>query len=367
MRLAYVNSICQKYDAISDAILNEVKWLGEAGHNVRLFTYRCDHEEISHRIVSDAAELVCDSFFKTADVVLFHYGVYYPLFDAIFAVSLTAKKLVVFHNITPAEFLPSKSRPLIEKSFEQLQNARYASKVICDSQVNLSILRDHGISCAAEVVPLAAWRGTYPPVAKPSFMDGTIRLAFVGRLVQSKGPTDLLALVRHVMRETAYILRVDILFNPEMSDPATVNSVVSECRAIETSFPGRAVMALHPNGDNEFKNQLLADADLFCLPTRHEGFCVPIIEAMAAGCKVLSYANSNVVSVCAGLAALATDQDLNSFIEAGVDSLAELTSAVWKNGQYKKYSEKALAHAQSFSEERVKVRFLNAAGALSLV
>ena len=46
------------------------------------------------------------------------------------------------------------------------------------------------------------------------------------------------------------------------------------------------------------------DAGVFVLPTRHEGFCVPIVEALAAGCKVIACDNSNTPAVTGGLASL---------------------------------------------------------------
>jgi len=244
-----------------------------------------------------------------------------------------------------------------------LQNARYADKVICDSQENQTVLRDRGLMVPAVVVPLAAWFGASPPLAKPSFSDGVLRLAFIGRLVQSKGPMDLLALVRHLLRETAHTLRVEVLFNSELSDPAMIEAVDGQAKAIEAEFRGRVVVALHPNGENSLKERVLADADLFCLPTKHEGFCVPIIEAMAAGCRVLSYVNSNVPYISGGLAELAPDGDLAAFVRLGAELVNRLAAPEWHRTDYANYAERALGHVKKFSEINVKERFLAVVGA----
>lgn len=362
MKIAYVNGICQKHDAISDAICNEISWLVGARHQVKLYTYRCDYHALNYCVVSGVLDIILDDFFKSAQIIVFHFGVYSPLVDAIFAVPNNSKKIVVFHNITPAEFLPPKSATLIAKSFSQLQNLRYADRVICVSDVNLSILREHGVPTSADIVPLAAWKGRKAPAIKPSFSDGVVRLAFIGRLVKSKGAMDLLALVRHLLCETKCELLVDVVFNPEMSDTSIIDAVAREARAINYDFSSRVSVVLHENANNARKEKILDDADLFCLPTRHEGFCVPIIEAMSAGCRVLSYENSNVPFISGGLASLALDGDVSDFLARGLAELRTIVSDVWKEDGYHAYGAKVLHHVEMFSEHSVRPKFMSAIG-----
>ncbi|WP_440967189.1 glycosyltransferase [Massilia sp. GER05] len=66
----------------------------------------------------------------------------------------------------------------------------------------------------------------------------------------------------------------------------------------------RIVVRLHGDAPEDAKERILRDADVFVPPARHAGFCVPIVEALAAGCKVIAYDNSNTPAVTGGLASL---------------------------------------------------------------
>jgi glycosyltransferase involved in cell wall biosynthesis len=67
---------------------------------------------------------------------------------------------------------------------------------------------------------------------------------------------------------------------------------------------------------NDELNQLYSGALAFVFPTLYEGFGIPVIEAMASGCPVVTYSNSSLPEV-AGQAALLLDEkdDLAAALE----------------------------------------------------
>jgi glycosyltransferase involved in cell wall biosynthesis len=360
MKIAYVNSICEKYDAISNAIRDEIAWLRAAGHEVRLFAYACDFKDVPCTIVHCEADVVFDPYFQQCEMAVFHFGVFYPLFNVLPLVPRRARRIVVFHNVTPKEVLPAASHALIDRSFAQIANMVFADHVVCVSATNRGVLREAGVDTPATVLPLAVHSTLQAPPAKPSFADGVVRLVFVGRLVQSKGPLDLLAAVRHLLAlDKDRRLRLDFVSNLGFSDQSVVAAVREEIGQLEREFGQRLGVGLHGNAPDERKQQLLAEADVFVLPTRHEGFCVPILEALASGCRVVCYDNSNTPAVSGGLSTLVPTGDVTALTTAIDAEVRRVADPAWRTeGGYEDAVRRAQAHLATFSVDNVRARFL---------
>jgi glycosyltransferase involved in cell wall biosynthesis len=360
MKIAYINSVCVAHDAISTAVRDEIQWVQEAGHEVRLFAYACDHGDLPFTRVEREADVIFDPFFQSCDLVVFHFGVYYPLFNLLPAVPRQAKRVVVFHNITPKEFLPQASHELIDRSFAQMANIVFAEHVICDSETNQEVLNRSGIRTPSTVIPLAVHTELRSPPRKPSFDDGVVRIAFVGRFVKSKGPGDLLAAVSSVMGEDADLrIRLDLVGNLNFSDEMIVAEVQSRMRAMLNRYGARLQVNIHANAPESEKQRILSEADLFVLPTRHEGFCVPILEALASGCCVVAYDNSNTPAISGGLANLVPTGDVGRLASAIADTLTLTRTSSWKSGGYPKFLEAAMAHTRKFNPEAVRQGYLD--------
>ena len=129
----------------------------------------------------------------------------------------------MFHNITPKEYLPISCHELIDKSFAQMSNLAFADHVCCVSQTNRDVLEQAGINVPSTVLPLAVNCSTGAPILKPSFNDGISRILFIGRLVRSKGPNDLLKSIDHVLGELPEIrINIDLVGNLNFSDATVV-------------------------------------------------------------------------------------------------------------------------------------------------
>jgi glycosyltransferase involved in cell wall biosynthesis len=362
MRISYIHGICVDHDAISNSIRDEITWLlSVPGNEIRLFTYLCDFQELPFTIVRDLKDVVFDIFFQQSDVVIFHFGVYYPLFNILPVVPRAAKKIVVFHNITPKEFLPVSAHETLDKSFQQMGNIAFADHVFCVSRTNQDVLSLAGIAVPSTVQPLALRGEKTPPKRKPSFDDGKHRILFVGRLVESKGPVDLLIAVSTVLAERDGVsLELDFVGNLKFSDPNVLAQVQSLSEKLLDRYGERLTINLHGNISESVKNELLAKADLFVLPTRHEGFCVPILEAFQNGCCVISYDNSNVPHISGGFAKLALTGDTVSLAREISAALDLTQSEEWiAKGGYLGYCSDLSDYCKQFDPEKVSSRFLN--------
>lgn len=361
MRVSYVHGVCVKNDAISNSIRDEIAWLlSVTGNEIRLFTYACDFQELPLKIVSDLKDVVFDTFFQQSDIVIFHFGVFYPLFNILPVVPKTAKTIVVFHNITPKEYLPVSAHETIDKSFQQMSNIAFATHVVCDSKINQEVLSSNGINVPSTVLPLALRGGRDLPKRKPSFDDGVSRILFVGRLVKSKGPCDLLTAVSMVLAERDDIfLEVDFVGNLKFSDQDVVAELRTASEELQAQFGKRLVINLNGDATESVKNVLLARADLFVLPTRHEGFCVPILEAFENGCGVVAYDNSNVPYISGGFAKLVPTGDVDLLAQAISDTLDLTRSEEWMKSGYTSYCSDLSNYCTKFDPENVSQRFFH--------
>jgi glycosyltransferase involved in cell wall biosynthesis len=361
MRIAYIHGVCVEHDAISNAIRDEINWLRGVGHDARLFAYSCSHPDLPFTRVEKEADIVFDPYLQSCDLVVFHFGVFYPLFNLISLVPLRSKRIVVFHNITPKEFLPASAHEVIDRSFEQMANIMFADQVICVSETNRLLLQNAGVDVPSTVLPLAFHVELQAPERKPSFDDGLLRIVFLGRLVKSKGPADLLEAVSKVMEaDTRLRLRLDLVGNLNFSDESTVTDVRRRMHAMRQRFALRLEVNIHGNAPELEKQRILADADLFVLPTYHEGFCVPILEALASGCCVVTYDNSNLPAISGGLTSLVPTGDVSGLAATIADTLALVANSKWMSGgSYQRQLEASSAYVGKFRPDAVKQRYLS--------
>jgi len=342
-------------------------WLRDTGRfDVKLFCFDYDRDIdpiIPHLVVRGVHEVISDSHFQDSDLVVFHFGVYSALFNLLPIVRRGAKRVVVFHNLTPAELLPPKSRPLIERSLRQMHNIEFAHHAFCDSVLNRDVLASAGIATPAQVLPLAVCVPPGMVESKPSHADGQVRIAFVGRLVQSKGPLELLAATRHALEaDLLGRIRLDLIGNLHFSCADLIEQVRQELNALGRQFGLRFQGGLHGNASDADKLALLAKADIFALPTRHEGFCVPALEALAAGCRVVTYNNSNMPAITGGFAELVPNGDVRAFSRTLAATIGEVRAQAWFEpaGSYERYVAATRTYVETYSPDATRQRFVKA-------
>jgi glycosyltransferase involved in cell wall biosynthesis len=295
-RVALVCSVLARHDAISTAARHTLATLRAAGqYEIAVLTARNDFPDIDAHIVEGSGRLLLHPAFLAADLVIYHFGIFHPLFDALVAGNPARKQIAVFHNILPLELATREQRPLIEQSFRQLLNLRRADRIWVDSEVNAAVLTARGFDPAQiEIMPLAVER---PPLAalaeKPA---GEVELLFVGRIVSAKGVLDLVAAIDLVRRACDVPFRLTIAGNLDFSDPAYVDKVrreIADRRLACVRFLGTV--------DDDALDALYRAAHILVLPSYHEGFGVPVIEALRSGAVPVGYAAHNVPYVAGRL------------------------------------------------------------------
>ena len=202
---------------------------------------------------------------------------------------------------------------------------------------------------------------TWPRCTDSSFTPhGTIGMYHVTH--HQLGQFSFDVLMAEACENLAAGLRVDaaLVANLKFSDEDMVDAVKARIHALDKAFSARLRIRLVGNAAEDVKQQLLSDADLFVLPTRHEGFCVPILEALASGCQVVAYDNSNTPAVSGGLARLVPTGDTAALADAMAAAMASVTGGAWRAGEeYRAAAAAAEHHLRNFSIPVVRKRFLD--------
>jgi glycosyltransferase involved in cell wall biosynthesis len=319
-RVAVVCPVLAHYDAIGSAAHDTFRVLSQQpDFDVSVLTFRNDYVDVPARTVSGLADLLLDPAFQAADIIIYHFGIYCELFDALIAAKGRARQFVHFHNITPPQFVAPAQRQVIERSFLQVHNLEQADEVWADSHVNAEALATLGIDpTRIQVIPLAVENPTPRTLCGKASMP--LNLLFVGRFVQSKGLLDLVEAVDLVRRRCTVPFRLRLAGNLEWSDPTYLTRVKDAVTARKLDTTVEILGTVNA----EVLEDLYHMSHVFAIPSYHEGFCKPVIEALRAGCVPIGYVSYNLPAISNGLGRMVPTGDTHALGAA----LAEVMEGV---------------------------------------
>jgi glycosyltransferase involved in cell wall biosynthesis len=219
-----------------------------------------------------------------------------PVFD-IFA-SRSEPKLLNYHNITPANLLDG-WEPAVghEVSLGRSQVTRVAAEcrlAIADSAFNEEELIDVGFkhtAVAPLLIDMTSAAEPDPVVSRrlaDAKADGGPDFLFVGKVSPHKAQHDLvkmLALYRRLYNDRA---RLHFIGTPlgKTYGPA-LSAFIAELRLSDA-------VTITGSVSQEELESYYRSADAFVCASEHEGFCVPLVEAMGHGVPIVAYATSAV-------------------------------------------------------------------------
>jgi glycosyltransferase involved in cell wall biosynthesis len=236
------------------------------------------------------APMFCDS----ADTVLLIHFSWATKFDRWLS-RLKCRKILVYHNITPDDFFVEGDWFAQTARLSRRQLAGFSSSVdasLAQSAYSTRELADLGFAQPA-VLPLlfdpASWREQ--PFDKASWRalraDDAYKILFVGRIVRNKCQHELLAVVDRLRHMTTRSVRL-ILVGGVGADAAYDEDLRARCDELGLA----ECVELAGKVDDRRLRALYRGCDAFLCLSEHEGFCVPVIEAMQFDLPVVAYASS---------------------------------------------------------------------------
>jgi len=196
----------------------------------------------------------------------------------------------IYHNITPAEwFLGFHSHLAGLCHHGRRELAAFAPRTelgLADSEFNRRELEAAGYGRTAVlpiVLDLDGYRRPPSPVARRLYDDGRVNVLFVGRIIPNKRIEDLIGVFalyqRHLEPRSRLLLVGDYRGHERYYD--RLQERVRRLGTDEVIFTGHV--------DDDDLHAYYAQGDVFLCLSEHEGYCVPLVEAMAFGLPVIAY------------------------------------------------------------------------------
>jgi glycosyltransferase involved in cell wall biosynthesis len=218
---------------------------------------------------------------------------------------------ICYHNITPPEFFDRYDTLAAGRSRRGRAELRRliprTTSFLADSEFNATELRCLGAENVAVVYPYTGSGAVITPdlVYQQRLREGKtgIDLLFVGRMMPNKGVMHLLRAVAALRAGGDVPVR---LFLVGVSGPRLF--MLALRRLHEQLGLGDSVVFTGSLTDGQLAAHYVT-GDLFVCLSEHEGFCIPLLEAMRGGLPVIAYDAGAVSETLAGSGVLLATLD----------------------------------------------------------
>jgi glycosyltransferase involved in cell wall biosynthesis len=316
-------------DAIGDGARRLRTLLRSLGHESELYALTID-DDLQHDVNPFDSPRS-----RRGDLTILHHALPSPMTAAL--MGLPRGRVVLYHNVTPAEFFAPYDPALFRLALLARQDlATLVGRVdlaLGVSEYNRQELETVGFRPTG-VLPLAVDLSRITSAAARPALDKVlddefVNFLFVGRIAPNKKIEDHIRLAEHYKRYVDAHYRFIFVgrYDAVPRYYATIRALMTEYRQLNERF-----VFTGPVSDEELA-VFYRRAAVYISLSEHEGFCAPLLEAMAADVPVLAYAAAAVPETLGGAGvqfapkdleyaaelagALAFDDDLRARVIAG--------------------------------------------------
>ena len=283
-----------------------------AGHQSDLFALTMDEE------LRGDVRLMSEWDSRLGEVTIFHFALPSPMTEAFAGVR--GVRILQYHNITPAHFFAPYDANLFRlAALGRRELGTLVGRVdvaLGDSEFNRRELEALGFERTG-VLPIAVnteriTRAPRRPALEKVLGDGLINFLFVGRIVPNKRIEDHIRLAEVYKRNVDSYYRFIFVgrYDGLPRYYAQVRALIDRYQMLPERF-----WFTGPVPDEDLA-AFYRWADVYISLSEHEGFCVPLVEAMAADVPVLAYSAGAVPETLGGAGVLFAPKDLELAAEA---------------------------------------------------
>jgi glycosyltransferase involved in cell wall biosynthesis len=354
MRIAILTPSITSRDAVGNDVLGMYGVLKEVGE-VRIYA---EGWTLTEPQIFPPSKI--RSFLKKPDdILIYHYARGWdpalPLLN-----SLRCRKIIKYHNITPPEFFARYSADLANLCREGRQQLKPIATSDCDlflsdSGFNMrELLAEGTLETKSLAIPpfhhIDHLRSIEADAAVlDQFQNGQVNVCTVGRVAPNKCHPELIAAFAAYHHEYNPRSRLVIVGKQETrlaKYSALLRALIKRLNLEHAvTFTGEV-------SDNALK-AFYSVADLFITTSEHEGFCVPLVEAMAMKVPIVAY-SSSAIPETVGRAGIVWDQRNPFLMAESINSIvsdpslsAGLASMGWRRYQ------------ELFTNDRIRKEFLS--------
>ncbi len=305
------------------------------------------------------------NFLETRDdLLIYHYSMGWPLGLALLK-ELPCAKVIKYHNVTPPEFFAGWSEDYENVCRNGRQEIGLIAKAnadlfLSDSKYNMSELIAAGAERSrSRVVPPFHHTDRLHSLAPcldilDRYRDGKINLLMVGRVSPNKGHVSLIeafATYHHNYNDQSRLIIVG-------KEPKSLRDYSLYLRETVRRLELEDDVVFTGEVNEEFLKTYYLLADIFMITSEHEGFCVPLVEAMSMKIPILAYNSAAMAETigCAGVVWDERNSDLMAesihYIVTNESTGAELGFSGWQR------------YLELYSTRRIEVEFLDALSGL---
>ena len=304
-------------DAIGDSARRVRSLLRELGHESDVYAMTIDDD-----LRGDVIPWT-DAGATRGDLTIFHFALVSPM-TAAFA-RLSSGRVLQYHNVTPAHFFAGYDAAIFRLAMlgrEDLKSLVGQTDIaLGDSEYNRQELESMGFTNTG-VFPIAVDTARItaaprrPALEKVLEEEGWLNFLFVGRIVPNKKIEDHIKLAEHYKRYVDEQYRFIFVGRTDATPNyyAAVQSMIERYR-----MPAGRFIFTGPVPDDDLATYYRM-ANVYISLSEHEGFCVPLLEAMAADVPVLAYSAAAVPDTLGGAGVQFAPKDL----EYAAELLGEL-------------------------------------------
>lgn len=308
-------------DAIGNYAIALKHIIEEIGLDTAIYTDSI-HPKITE---SNTFELMRMPKIDENDIIIYHMADGNPLNLGV--ANIQCRKIMIYHNITPYEFLAIDSIPSSEicrKGLDDMieMNGKFTSYLTVSEFNKSDMVRmgynEKNISVIPIIVPFEDYKKE-PDLGKiKELSDGMTNIVFVGRIAPNKKHEDLIRCFAYYKRNINQNSRLVLagsantggMYFKDLKDYIEYLGVEDIIFPGHVSFP--EILAIY------------AKADVFLCLSEHEGFCVPILEAMTFDVPIIAYNAAAVPETIGGSAVVVNDKD-PAFLANVIDGVVNNT------------------------------------------
>jgi glycosyltransferase involved in cell wall biosynthesis len=274
-------------DAISGEVLALQRCAQELGFESEIFAIHV-HPKLKG-MARDYKELPT-SF---GGVLVLHYSLGSPLNELYLGME-RASRTLIYHNLTPAKWFAGVNPRIvadIEQGLRELPElCRHSALILADSSFNAGEIKELGFAAQVLELPIDPHRWqveTNPGIASLVKSEGGLHLLHVGRLAPNKCIEDIIRTFHYIHH---YICKHSRLWLVGIDIDTELYSFSLKRLAYDLGVD-QAINFAGCMADSEVK-ALYENASVYMCMSEHEGFCLPVVEAMHFGLPVLAYSSS---------------------------------------------------------------------------
>ena len=298
MRVFQLLPTLARGDAVSNDAVALRGLLAQQGVYSHIYAERWSDGLDAEGLVRPAASL---PHLLADDVLIYHLSTGSALNEQLSG--MRCRKVCVYHNITPPEYFLTASPMAYRLTAEGRRQARALAGVfdycLADSDYNRQDLLSMGWTCPIDVLPILIpfeeYDAPWDTAVQSLYRDKKVNVLFTGRVAPNKKQEDVIrafSLFQRTWQPDSRLILLGGHGGPGDAYYEGLQNAVAATGAQNVVFTGHVPFA-----------QVLSFyrmADVFLCMSAHEGFCVPLVEAMHFGVPVVACPGGAVEETLAG-------------------------------------------------------------------